>query len=160
MQAGRLLLQTKKRTWLQALLSNSVVWNIEGSKEIGGLGSSHTAPCGAAVPARPPTRSSETTHLDCTPQWVPRATRRGTTVVVQSAPFSPFSGDQYLSKAFNYYKLRTRRPPNPSPATMNSTTLVPPNFSALRAPRFYRQLFARWDRCSQVFVHQTIINFV
>jgi hypothetical protein len=23
----------------------------------GGLGSSHTAPCGAAVPARPPTRS-------------------------------------------------------------------------------------------------------
>jgi hypothetical protein len=31
-------------------------------KESGGLGSSHTTPCGAAVPARPPTRSSETTR--------------------------------------------------------------------------------------------------
>ncbi len=49
----------------------------------GGLGSSHTTPCGAAVPARPPTRSSETTHLYCEPQWVARATGRGTRVVVQ-----------------------------------------------------------------------------
>ena len=100
----------------------------------GGLGSSHTAPCGTAVPARPPTRSSETTHLDCTPQWVPRATRRGTTVVVQSAPFSLFSEVQNFSKAFNYCKLRTRRPANSPPATMNSTTPVPPQSSAFGAP--------------------------
>jgi len=29
----------------------------EAGRETGGLGSSHTTPCGAAVPARPPTRS-------------------------------------------------------------------------------------------------------
>ena len=66
------------------------LWSVllrEAEKEIGALGSSHTAPCGAAVPARPPTRSSETTHLPCTPQWVRRATRRGTSVVVQKALF-------------------------------------------------------------------------
>ena len=45
-----------------------------------GLGSSHTTPCGAAVPARPPTRSSETTHLSRGPQWDSGATRRGTWV--------------------------------------------------------------------------------
>jgi len=32
----------------------------EGSKVKGGLGSSHTAPCGAAVPARPPTHREST----------------------------------------------------------------------------------------------------
>src|SRR6267154_5009374 len=53
------------------------------AEESGGLGSSHTTPCGAAVPARPPTRSSETTHLNCASQWVRRATGRGTSVVVQ-----------------------------------------------------------------------------
>ena len=59
----------------------------EAEKESGGLGSSHTTPCGAAVPARPPTRSSETTHLCRRPQWVSGATRRGTRVVVHPAYF-------------------------------------------------------------------------
>ena len=58
-------------------------------ERIGGLGSSHTTPCGAAVPARPPTRSSETTHLRCGPQWVTRATGRGTRVVVQRDYLEP-----------------------------------------------------------------------
>jgi len=56
---------------------------MQAGDRIGGLGSSHTTPCGAAVPARPPTRSSETTHLCCEPQWVTRAMGRGTRVVVQ-----------------------------------------------------------------------------
>jgi hypothetical protein len=51
-------------------------------EELGGLGSSHTTPCGAAVPARPPTRSSHITDPACTAQWARGATRRGTAVVV------------------------------------------------------------------------------
>jgi hypothetical protein len=61
----------------------------QAGDRIGGLGSSHTTPCGAAVPARPPTRSSETTHVGCKPQWVTRATRRGTRVVVQRGHLWP-----------------------------------------------------------------------
>src|SRR5258708_8417563 len=60
-------------------------------KKSGGLGNSHTAPCGAAVPARPPTRSSETTHLHCRPQWVSGPTRRGPWVLVPPPPFSTHS---------------------------------------------------------------------
>src|SRR5216684_990579 len=60
-------------------------------KKSGGLGNSHTAPCGAAVPARPPTRSSETTHLNCASQWVRRATGRGTSVVVHRVYREPNS---------------------------------------------------------------------
>ena len=62
---------------------------IEAGGRIGGLGSSHTTPCGAAVPARPPTRSSETTHVRCGPQWVTRATGQGTRVVVQRGYLQP-----------------------------------------------------------------------
>src|ERR1700692_441033 len=51
-------------------------------KESGGLGSSHTTPCGAAVPARPPTRSSHITGCFCPRQWATGATNRGTRVVV------------------------------------------------------------------------------
>src|SRR6266550_119033 len=36
-----------------------VACNIAGSEKKGGLGSSHTTPCGGAVPARPPTRHSK-----------------------------------------------------------------------------------------------------
>ena len=61
----------------------------QAGDRIGGLGSSHTTPCGAAVPARPPTRSSETTRQRCKPQWVTRATRRGTRVVVQRGHLWP-----------------------------------------------------------------------
>ena len=75
---------------MQALLPNALncVTRRETENETSGLGSSHTTPCGAAVPARPPTRPEDTTHLDCVAQWVSRATRRGTRVVVQRAPFS------------------------------------------------------------------------
>jgi len=52
------------------------------AKEIGGLGSSHTTPCGAAVPARPPTRSLETTDADCVSQWAARANLQSTRVLV------------------------------------------------------------------------------
>jgi hypothetical protein len=65
---------------------------VESRKKSGGLGSSHTAPCGAAVPARPPTRSSDITHLHWGPQWVARATRRGTRVVVQRRYANSFPG--------------------------------------------------------------------
>src|SRR2546428_1602182 len=66
------------------------LWSVllrEAEKEIGGVGSSHTAPFGAGGPARPPTRSSETTPPPFTPQSGPRATRRGTSVGVQKALF-------------------------------------------------------------------------
>jgi hypothetical protein len=88
LQCGCHWLQKKSRAWWKALLSYALMCDAAGSRnEIGGLGSSHTAPCGAAVPARPPTRSSETTHPHGAPQWVRRATRRSTSVVVQRAPF-------------------------------------------------------------------------
>jgi hypothetical protein len=125
-------------------------------KKIGGLGSSHTAPCGAAVPARPPTRSSETTHLHCAPQWVRRATGRGTRVVVQTAIFSGQPRNQRTSKPFNYCKLRTRRPANSSAATPNSTTPVPAIFHLLghRTPPPVFRKMRHINSRSQAFVHQ------
>jgi hypothetical protein len=50
--------------------------------KLGGLGSSHTTPCGAVVPARPPTRSSHTTGRVCAAQWARGATEHGTRVLV------------------------------------------------------------------------------
>jgi hypothetical protein len=78
-------------------------WSVirrEAENETSGLGSSHTTPCGAAVPARPPTRPSNTTHLHCAPQWVSRATRRGTRVVVQRATFSSRQRSLNSTKVF------------------------------------------------------------
>jgi hypothetical protein len=107
-------------------------------KKIGGLGSSHTAPCGAAVPARPPTRSSETTHLDCTSQWVPRATRRSTWVVVQKSLFSNTNWRHKIIKSFYFYKLDIGRVLIPGCSRPNSTTPRAhriPAFRALLAPK-------------------------
>ena len=56
---------------------------MKGGTTNGGLGSSHTTPFGAAVPARPPTRSSDSKDSFLLPQWVAGATKRGTQVVVQ-----------------------------------------------------------------------------
>ena len=102
-------------------------------KEIGGLGSSHTAPCGAAVPARPPTRSSETTHLDCTSQWVPRATRRSTWVVVQKSLFSGINWRHKIIKSFHFYKLGIGRVLIRGSSRPNSTTPGRTEFGAFRA---------------------------
>jgi hypothetical protein len=75
------------------------------------LGSSHTAPCGAAVPARPPTRSSDITHLHWGPQWVARATRRGTRVVVQRRYATSFPGTSMGNNSCIINTLkRTERP--------------------------------------------------
>ena len=60
----------------------------EAARETSGLGSSHTAPRGAAVPARPPTRTSDIKDQVCMPQWVSRATWQGTRVVVQLGYFA------------------------------------------------------------------------
>src|SRR3989449_7204864 len=87
------------------------LWSVllrEAEKEIGGLGSSHTTPCGAAVPARPPTRSSETTHLYCEPQWVARATGRGTRVVVQRGYLWPKTKLLQQGKLFIISKMIDR----------------------------------------------------
>src|SRR5215472_19248141 len=54
---------------------------------IGGLGSSHTVPFGAAVPARPPTRPSHVTRAVGVAQWFGRASVQGTGVVVQGGHF-------------------------------------------------------------------------
>jgi hypothetical protein len=59
------------------------LWKTREGSRSGGLGSSHTTPCGAAVPARPPTRSSETRDRSSGPQWVSGAMKEGTGVVVQ-----------------------------------------------------------------------------
>src|ERR1700720_4468194 len=65
--------------WADASRMSGVsVWR----EEFGGLGSSHTTPCGAVVPARPPTRSSDITGRVCAAQWAGGATQRGTRVVV------------------------------------------------------------------------------
>src|SRR5215467_14967647 len=56
-------------------------------EETGGLGSSHTVPFGAAVPARPPTRSWQVTRRLCFAQWVGGASVQGTQVVVQGSHF-------------------------------------------------------------------------
>jgi hypothetical protein len=134
MQGGCRSLQTKKRAWVQAL--HQTHWSVmqREAKENGGLGSSHTAPCGAAVPARPPTRSSETTHLHCTPQWVRRATGRGTRVVVQTAFFPGLSGDRRSSKLCNYNEICQRTSTNSSIVTPNSTTPLQPQFHLSFAP--------------------------
>src|SRR5277367_1606868 len=59
-------------------------------RKSGGLGSSHTTPCGAAVPARPPTRSSDISGSRQFAQWATRLIPSGTRVVVQpSYRFSP-----------------------------------------------------------------------
>src|SRR6202158_4700557 len=83
----------------------------EAGNKTGGLGSSHTTPCGAAVPARPPTRSSETTQLSCEPQWVRRATEQGTRVVVQGGHAEPKTKLPPLSKQLIISKMggRTQR---------------------------------------------------
>jgi len=59
MQVAYRRTQKKGGPGCQALLPCALVWTAEGKREtkLGGLGSSHTTPCGAAVPARPPTRS-------------------------------------------------------------------------------------------------------
>ena len=67
----------------QLLMVGVIVWR----EELGGLGSSHTTPFRAAVPARPPTRSSHTKGRVCAPQWATGATKRGTRVVVL-APYA------------------------------------------------------------------------
>jgi hypothetical protein len=54
----------------------------DGRLRNGGLGSSHTTPRGAAVPARPPTRSIEPKDAFVNAQWAARATEQGTEVVV------------------------------------------------------------------------------
>ena len=59
-------------------MASVVIWR----EELGGLGSSHTTPCGAAVPARPPTRSLHITSRFRARQWATGATNRGTRVVV------------------------------------------------------------------------------
>jgi hypothetical protein len=59
-----------------------------GKIQIGGLGSSHTVPFGAAVPARPPTRPCHVTRGLCGQQWFGRARVQGTRVVVRSVYFS------------------------------------------------------------------------
>ena len=74
--------------------------------ERGGLGSSHTAPRGAAVPARPPTRSSETKDPLLGPQWVRRATGQGTAVVVQNAQFQRKLIDLPFSKCCNINRMQ------------------------------------------------------
>src|SRR5271168_3031750 len=70
---------------------------ISRGKKNGGLGSSHTAPCGAAVPARPPTRSSDLTRPHPSSPWAARLIPPGTRVVVHLAPLTPNS--QYSSPA-------------------------------------------------------------
>src|SRR6202521_5300642 len=85
-----------------------VLWSAmqrEAGKKTGGLGSSHTTPCGAAVPARPPTRSSETTQLSCEPQWVRRATEQSTGVVVQGGHAEPKTKLPPLSKQLIISKM-------------------------------------------------------
>src|ERR1700692_2451353 len=59
-------------------------------KESGGLGSSHTTPCGAAVPARPPTRSQHITGSPCLAQWTARLINWSTRVVVPAC--TPLEG--------------------------------------------------------------------
>lgn len=85
MQGKRLFMQERRQGHKSASLSRAMSFEIEGKseEETGGLGSSHTTPCGAAVPARPPTRSSDTTGWPRGSQWVRRATGQGTAVVVQ-----------------------------------------------------------------------------
>src|SRR5207302_8102039 len=48
--------QNRRRAQVQALLPNALLCLREAENATSGLGSSHTTPCGAAVPARPPTR--------------------------------------------------------------------------------------------------------
>jgi len=113
------------------------LWSVmlrEAEKEIGGLGSSHTAPCGAAVPARPPTRSSEPTHLHCALQWVRRATRRGTSVVVQKTLFSKRRQRLNPVKPFHCYNMRIALPADSSLETPNSTTSPLPHLHLLPDP--------------------------
>ena len=114
---------------------------MQAGDRIGGLGSSHTTPCGAAVPARPPTRSSETTHLYCEPQWVTRATWRSTRVVVQRGHENLFPGTSPRSNHFIINDLRM--PPGASNILLspNSTTSrrgpashLPWPFTPLRNP--------------------------
>ncbi len=100
-------------------------------KKSGGLGNSHTAPCGAAVPARPPTRSSETTHLHCRPQWVSGATRRGTWVVVQTALFSSERRRNNHTKSFNRNRIHLGLLADSRLAIPNSTTSHPPQLQPL-----------------------------
>ncbi len=50
--------------------------------EFGGLGSSHTAPCGTAVPARPPTHWPHARESSEKPQWPNGPTKWGTGVLV------------------------------------------------------------------------------
>ena len=59
----------------------------EGKGRVGGLGSSHTAPFGAAVPARPPTRSWHVTRASCSAQWFAGAIVQGTRVLVPGTSF-------------------------------------------------------------------------
>jgi hypothetical protein len=112
----------------------------EARKEIGGLGSSHTAPCGAAVPARPPTRSSETTHLLCTPQWVRRATRQGTWVVVQRAPLPRAERHSNIIKLFIICTLVEGLPGGTGLVMLNSTTPDRPAFQPLSDARSTKTL--------------------
>jgi hypothetical protein len=112
----------------------------EANEESGGLGSSHTAPCGAAVPARPPTRSSETTHLHCTSQWVRRATRQGTRVVVQTSLFSNSAKRTTRAKSFHCYGMHEGQPADSCHAIPNSTTSLPPPFQLLSRIDLTRRL--------------------
>jgi hypothetical protein len=66
--------------------------------EFGGLGSSHTTPCGAAVPARPPTRSWHIKEPPCTGQWPNGAKERGTRVVVLVLYATPGTGKPLIRR--------------------------------------------------------------
>jgi hypothetical protein len=78
-------------------------------KESGGLGSSHTTPCGAAVPARPPTRSQHITGPGCLAQWAARLINWSTRVVVPAC--TPPEGLPIAPTLFFVYSYATARGP-------------------------------------------------
>src|SRR5260370_3573207 len=69
--------------WLCLPHANLVAGVSAWREELGGLGSPHTAPFEAAVPAPPPTRSPHITDPTCAPQRATPATKRGHPVAGQ-----------------------------------------------------------------------------
>jgi len=63
---------------------------------MGGLGSSHTAPRGTAVPARPPTHRDYSLKVDCGPSNGPMAPPNGYAGLSTFAPFLRPFGVPYL----------------------------------------------------------------
>src|ERR1700758_39459 len=88
-----------------AIHANRVGWRERLREELGGLGSSHTTPFEAAVPARPPTRSLNTTYRDRAPQWATGATKRGTQVVVLRLYSSQRPGSLYVNENKNFKQI-------------------------------------------------------